>query len=62
MERLKSHDPNTIKSLIKGQIRVEKYIEKKAGKAVSKCLCHVKATLDHVSYDLLKNEHGCSNC
>ena len=36
MERLKSHDPNTIKSLIESRIRVEKYAEKKAGKTTSK--------------------------
>ena len=36
MERLKSHDPNTIKSLIESRIRVEKYTEKKSGKTRSK--------------------------
>ena len=36
MERLKSHDPNTIKSLIESRIRVEKYAEKKSGKTTSK--------------------------
>ena len=36
MERLKSHDPNTIKSLIESRIRVEKYTEKKSGKTGSK--------------------------
>ena len=36
LERLKSHHPNTIKSLIDSRIRVEKYIEKKSGKTVSK--------------------------
>ena len=28
MERLKSHDPNTIRSLIESRIRVEKYADK----------------------------------
>jgi hypothetical protein len=36
MERLKSHDPNTIKSLIESRIRVEKYAEKMSGKITSK--------------------------
>ena len=36
MERLKSHDPNTIKGLIESRIRVEKYAEKKSGKTTSK--------------------------
>ena len=36
MERLKSHDPNTIRSLIESRIRVEKYAEKKSGKTISK--------------------------
>ena len=36
MERLKSYDPITIKSLIESRIRVEKYAEKKSGKKTSK--------------------------
>ena len=36
MERLKSHDPNTIRSLIESRIRVEKYAEKKSGKTTNK--------------------------
>ena len=36
MERLKSQDPNTIRSLIESRIRVEKYAEKKSGKTISK--------------------------
>ena len=36
MDRLKSHDPNTIKNIIEGRMKVEKYIEKKTGKTNSK--------------------------
>ena len=36
MDRLKSHDPNTIKNIIESRIKVERYIEKKSGKTSSK--------------------------
>ena len=35
-ERLKCHNPNTIKGIIEGQIRVEKYLGKKNGGKTNK--------------------------
>ena len=36
MNRLTAYDANTITSMIEGRIKVEKYIERKKGKVVSK--------------------------
>ena len=35
-ERLKTHDPATIKSIIEGRMNVEKYLERNAGKTSSR--------------------------
>jgi hypothetical protein len=35
-ERLKTHDPVTIKSIIEGRMNVEKYLEIKKGQTISR--------------------------
>ena len=35
-DRLKTHDPATIKSIIEGRMNVEKYLEKKSGQTISR--------------------------
>jgi hypothetical protein len=35
-DRLKTHDPATIKSIIEGRMNVEKYLERKRGQSSSR--------------------------